>query len=83
MKRRRPGRLSGGQRQRVAIGRAICAAFLAEGAKVAAADRLAQEAAETAVPLGHMGRPEEIAAVMAGALAGHGRAGSMKAQLVP
>jgi D-sorbitol dehydrogenase (acceptor) len=34
------------------IGRAICEAYLAEGAKVAVADRLAHEAAETARALG-------------------------------
>jgi D-sorbitol dehydrogenase (acceptor) len=34
------------------IGRAICAAYVAEGARVAVADRLAHEAAETAAALG-------------------------------
>lgn len=34
------------------IGRAICAAYVAEGAKVAVADRLAHEAEETAAALG-------------------------------
>lgn len=42
------------------IGRAICAAFVAEGARVAVADRLAHEAAETAAALG----PQAMAVTM-------------------
>ena len=42
------------------IGRAICEAYVAEGARVAVADRLAQEAAETAAALG----PNAIAVTM-------------------
>ena len=41
--------MTGGAR---GIGRAICEAYVAEGAKVAVADRLAHEAEETAAALG-------------------------------